>query len=908
MTRVRIAAVGVLLALAGLAAFIYAFAISGVLVPVLGELGALAVGFGPFGGGIAASVATLFDSSQRETYSLLTTSTSIEAAQHAVAFGAVAWVGGWLVLSRVLEARVSPSPVNALRFVVGAALVLGALLLLIGVAVAWYGASLLGGWGWLIGPVATVVLGVPTPFMVRFGVGLMSPAPPTLTSLLNPRLARAVDFHWGTLSAYGLGLLASELVFIGAYLLLVGKSFSAEVPLRVFGVVLQVIALVLAWRAGRSFRVALIVAGFMAMLGVIGGSFFVGSGLAPVFAFVWALVIAVVVAFAAGFGGAANARRLSIPELTIAFLYFGLPVPLVLTLMHHVSALMLNVGYRLRELVYLSSLLGENRPELGYWLVTLGLALFMFLGINLGFVATSSGKLDLRTSYESFIASRHVAVFRPRLLIGVFLVLILGIVPPLILLAIVSAAENAVNRTRIKRLGFQDPLKAAEALYQDKLRAQTPTAMMTALSVGGVGVGVMALIIVLSVMSGFEADLQKKILGTNSHGVVMKYTPEMPEYPEVMEKIHQVRGITGATPFILNEVMVSSEGNISGSMIKGIDPETVGSVTDLPSSLDCKPGEPCLPMEALDDPTKIRSKRLEKGAGPGALDERPAGLIDDPLIELAPEKADDVATLLPGVIVGKELAASLKVVVGDRINVVSPLGGELGPQGPMPKSRPFRVAGIFYSGMFEYDSKFVYIHLREAQTFFGIKGASGVEVKVDDVDNARGIMKRIYDALDGYPYRTKDWGEMNRNLFAALRLEKLVMAIILTIIIIVAAGLIVATVIMLVLEKRKEIAVLKALGVSDGGVVKIFLSEGLQIGVAGGLLGLVSGLAWCLFIEKVGIKLDPQVYYIPALPVRIVPLQTVLAVVVAILVTFLASVYPALKASQVEPVEGLKSE
>jgi lipoprotein-releasing system permease protein len=149
---------------------------------------------------------------------------------------------------------------------------------------------------------------------------------------------------------------------------------------------------------------------------------------------------------------------------------------------------------------------------------------------------------------------------------------------------------------------------------------------------------------------------------------------------------------------------------------------------------------------------------------------------------------------------------------------------------------------------------------------------------------------------------------MNRNLFAALRLEKLVMAIILSVIVIVAAGLIVATVIMLVLEKRKEIAVLKALGVSDGGVVKIFLAEGLQIGVAGGILGLISGLAWCLFIEKVGIKLDPQVYYIPSLPVKIEPLQTALAVVIAILVTFMASIYPALKASQVEPVEGLKSE
>lgn len=805
MTRTRLTALGVLLALGGLVAFVYAFAISGLLPVVLGELASVTIGFGPFLGTLGASGSALMLESQRVSYSLLVVPGAVEGARQAVLVGALLWVGGWVALAKALQPDAE---------------------------VAW---------------VDSPAKGKP----------------------LFPRLANSRDFHWGTLAAYGFGLLFAELVFLIAYLLLVGKSSG------------------------------------------VGGA--VTGGLAPVYAFAWAMLVAVGVAFGAGFLGAANARRLSIPELTIAILYFGLPVPALLTAMHHVSWLMLNVGYRLREVVYLSSLLGESRPELGYWLLTAGLALATFLGINLGFVATASGRFDLRTSYESFVASRHVAVFRPRLLIGVFAVLIFGIVPPLILLAIVGAAENAVNRTRIKKLGLADPLRAAEALNQQKLEAQTPTAMMTALSVGGVGVGVMALIIVLSVMSGFEADLQKKILGTNSHGVVMKYTPEMPEYPEVMEKIHQVRGITGATPFILNEVMVSSEGNISGSMIKGIDPATVGSVTDLPASLGCEPKQPCHAMEALEDPAKIRTRRLETGPGPGALDERPAGgepsvILNDPLIDMAPAKPDDAPSLLPGIIVGRELASSLKVVVGDRLNVVSPLGGELGPQGPVPKSRPFRVAGIFYSGMFEYDSKFVYIHLREAQSFFGVKGASGVEVKVDDVDNARGIMKRIYDSLDGYPYRTKDWGEMNRNLFAALRLEKLVMAIILTIIVIVAAGLIVATVIMLVLEKRKEIAVLKALGVPDGGIVKIFLSEGLQIGVAGGILGLVSGLAWCLFIERVGIKLDPQVYYIPALPVRIVPLQTFLAVVIAILVTFLASVYPALKASQVEPVEGLKAE
>jgi len=808
VTKTRLTALGVLLVLAGLAAFVYGFAIAGVLPVVLGDLASVGIGFGPLLELLGAGAAAALVETQGTMMALLVVPGEVRNAQAAIGLGVVCWVLGWAALSVSLAPEALVAAVDS----------------------------------------------------------------PAKGKALFPRLANSRDFYWGTLAAYGFGFLLAELGFIGVYLALVGKA---------------------------------------AGTGVVTG------GLAPVYAFLVAFVIAMALAFAAGFIGAANAQRLSIPELTIALLYFGLPVPLFLTLMHHVGSLMLNLGYRLREVVYLSSLLGENRPELGYWLITAALAVGIFLGINLGFVATSSGRFDLRASYESFIASRHVAVFRPRLLIGAFTVLIFGIVPPLILFAIVSAAEAAVNRTRIKKLGLSDPLLAAEALHQQKLNAQTPTAMMTALSVGGVGVGVMALIIVLSVMSGFEADLQKKILGTNSHGVVMKYSPEMPEYDEVMGKISAVKGVTGATPFILNEVMVSSEGNISGSMIKGIDPGTVATVTDLRSSLSCDEHGACPALDGLDDPTSIRAKRLEAfGTGPGALDERPAGLeqvpqpevLRDPLIELEPAKPDEKPAVLPGIIVGKELAAALKVVVGDRMNVVSPIGGELGPQGPMPKSRPFRVAGIFYSGMYEYDSKFVYIHLREAQTFFGIKGASGVEIKVDDVDNARGIMNRIRDSLDGYPYRTKDWGEMNRNLFAALRLEKLVMGIILTIIVIVAAGLIVATVIMLVLEKRKEIAVLKALGVPDGGVVKIFLSEGLQIGIAGGVLGLISGLAWCLFIEKVGIKLDPQVYYIPALPVRIEPLQTVLAVVIAILVTFLASVYPALKASQVEPVEGLKSE
>ncbi len=687
---------------------------------------------------------------------------------------------------------------------------------------------------------------------------------------LLPALARYTDFHWGTLAAYGGGILFAEVAFIIVHTGLAGPV-----------------------------------------------------GLAPVLAFVFALLVAFGVAFAAGFAGAANGGRLAVPEATVGLVYLGLPLPILLTARHFVPGLQLALGEHLREITHIAELLG--RAEGSYWLVFGALVLLMVLGITSGFVATGSGRVDLRTGFELFVARRHVMVFRPRLLLGTLAVLLLGIIPPLLVLAILRATEAAVERTRIKRLGQTDPLRASEAMHAAKLNEQTPTMMMTALSVGGVGVGVMALIIVLSVMSGFELDLRQKILGTNAHGVVTRYGMDaFVDHDEVMGKVKGVPQVIGATPFILNEVMISSEGDISGSVIKGIDPKTVGEVTDLPQNI--------LPGGSLDylvHPEKILSSRQQQWGGT-LSDEREAARRAKPREEPreeAPEDAPEVADddpfadiirtpspraedgpVLPGIIVGKELAANMRVVVGDRLNVVSPLGGELGPHGPMPKSRPFRVAGIFYSGMFEYDSKFVYISLKDAQDFFGLKGVSGIEVKLAEIDDARRVMKRVQDELGGYPYRTRDWGDMNKNLFAALRLEKLVMGVILSIIVIVAAGLIVATVIMLVLEKRKEIAVLKALGVPDGGIVKIFLAEGLQIGVAGGLLGLISGLAWCFFVDRVGIKLDPEVYYIPALPVKIEPLQTAIPVIIAVLVTYLASIYPALKASRVEPVEGLKAE
>ncbi|WP_224249517.1 FtsX-like permease family protein [Hyalangium gracile] len=716
----------------------------------------------------------------------------------------------------------------------------------------------LGGWG-----------------LLAFGIQ-RAPAPTEGPSAaagatLYPRLAGYRDFYWSTLGAYGGGVLLAELVLILLQTLLSSGVGQSE--------------------------------------GGAGGS---GLQLAPPWAFAVSLVVACGVAFVSGAIGAARARRLSMPEATIGVFYLGLPIPIILTLMERVGPLQLSLGHRLREVTYVAGLLG--RPELGYWLVFGLLVLMLVLGINSGFIAAGSGKLDLRAGFELFVARRHVAVFRPSLLLGTMAVLLLGIIPPLIIYGIIRAVEAAVERTRIRELGMADPIAAAHALNKLKLRQQSPTMMMTALSVGGVGVGVMALIVVLSVMSGFEIDLQQKILGTYAHAVVSKYAGDLPEYPKLMEQIGKVRGVIGQSPFIVNQVMIASEGNVDGVVIKGIDPKTVGEVTELPSYM--LPGGS---LDFLNKPELILPKRAPGGPGSPMLDDKPAGGAPppapgepaeeeevDPIIGRPTKPAQE--QVLPGIILGRELAASLRVVVGDRVNVVSPLGTELSPSGPVPKNGAFRVAGVFYSGMYEYDSKFVYISLAEAARFFDVKGATGIELKVADIDDARRIASDVVRKLGGYPYRARDWSEMNKNLFSALRLEKLVMGIILSIIIIVAAGLIVATVIMLVLEKRKEISVLKALGVSDAGIVKIFLAEGLQIGVAGGLLGLLSGLAWCLFIEKVGIKLDPEVYYIPALPVKIEPVQTLLAVVIAVLVTYLASIYPALKASSVEPVEGLKAE
>ncbi len=562
----------------------------------------------------------------------------------------------------------------------------------------------------------------------------------------------------------------------------------------------------------------------------------------------------------AAFGAAAalSARRLAFYEVTAAGLLWTATVALRVAVLPSLRG---------------SPLGTEGLESQGTLVVVLGLlaagalaAVAVFIGATVAYLLAGSGRLDASLSFELYVARSHLRL-SPRTLLGLFLLCVTGVLPGLLFLLVRSLLADAAER-RAERRGL---LHA---------RARLPaTLLMTLISIGGVAIGVWALTVVLSVMSGFEADLKRKILGHNAHGMVMKYGQnEFTDWRETRERVRNVPGVTGATPFLYNEVMIAAGQNLTGAVVKGIDPATIGTVTDLPAAVE--EGQ----LAWLSTPALVPVSPVRDAAAP-------------------PERGP-----LPGIVIGRELARSLRVFVGDQVNVVSPFG-DLGPAGPQPKSRSFRVAAIFYSGMYEYDAKFAYLELAEAQRFFATGDAvTGLELKVKDVDAARAVMGRIQSALGGYPYRTKDWGELNRNLFSALQMEKLVMAVILGFIVLVASFIIVATLIMLVLEKTREIAVLKSMGAGVPGIMKIFVAEGLIIGAVGTFFGLVLGFGTCLLVDRVGIPLDPEVYYISNLPVLMDPGQFGLVALMSVALAWLATIYPATKAARLRPVDGLRSE
>lgn len=302
----------------------------------------------------------------------------------------------------------------------------------------------------------------------------------------------------------------------------------------------------------------------------------------------------------------------------------------------------------------------------------------------------------------------------------------------------------------------------------------------------------------------------------------------------------------------------------------------------------------------------------EPAPEPPAGDLERAARIDELDEFLLPEPAEDrrrrerTVDLLPGLIVGAELARSLRLHVGDEVNVVSP-NGELGPTGPMPRSRPFRVAGVFYSGMFEYDMQFVYTDLATAQRFLGLGGAiTGIQVRVDDWERADERARAIGEVVGRTELRVRSWQEVNRNLFGALQLEKLAMFIMLLLAILVASFCVVGALMLMVQEKGKEVGILKAMGAEDRQVIGMFLVQGLLIGLLGALSGCGLGYQVCFFAEHFGIAMDPEVYYIDRLPVHVEALDFVAVGLSAVVVCLVATVYPAIVGSRLRPVDAIR--
>ncbi|MDX2021717.1 MAG: ABC transporter permease [Deltaproteobacteria bacterium] len=449
--------------------------------------------------------------------------------------------------------------------------------------------------------------------------------------------------------------------------------------------------------------------------------------------------------------------------------------------------------------------------------------------------------------------------------------------------------------------------------------------VFTSFSIFGVFLGTAAPIVALSVMSGFEADLKNKIRGWKADVVVESATDKpFVDWRPLLNKIETIPNVMGAAPYLETELMIFASNTPSGIMLRGIEPESAKKVLDLSSHMkegslaDLKPADrapdgpehvepPPLPTdEQLEPPgeednadgTHKKTVGSKKSGKWSPSDPEGATVTLHPA--LGPET--------PAIVLGEELfARTLRLFVGDGVDLMCPLCG-VGPTGPIPKSRPFRVVGHFKSGMYEYDSKLAYVHLAEAQRLLGTPGEiTGIDVRTRSADDARAVADQIHARL-GPGYRVRTWEDLNRALFLALRLEKIAMFVALAFIGLVASFSIVSNLFMLVTEKAREVAILKGMGATDQGIRRLFLLEGAYIGLLGSVVGAAVGVAACLLMETYGLPLPSDIYYIDQLPVVMRPLEVVGISAVALALAVLAAVYPAILASRLRPVEGLRYE
>ena len=414
--------------------------------------------------------------------------------------------------------------------------------------------------------------------------------------------------------------------------------------------------------------------------------------------------------------------------------------------------------------------------------------------------------------------------------------------------------------------------------------------VISILSIFGVAVSSFALCVVISIMGGFGADLKRKILGNHAHiSVDRGSVGGFSDWREALQRVRQLPDVVAATPAAAGEAMASSNSNTAGVIIRGIEPETVGAVIDLVQNIEV--GK----FEYLMRPAELAQLPPDTviGLGGAGQEFRKGPSFKSELITGEPEVEPSAEDTFPGLIVGRELAKSLHVLVGDEVSLVAALG-DLGPMGVMPRTRRFRIAGIFYSGMYEYDSSHVYMLLDRAKEFLDLgDNVTNIEIKVADAERVGTVRGQVAETLAPMNLRVRDWQELNRNLFSALKLEKIATFIILIIAITVACFCIICTLLLMVTEKSKEIAIIKSLGASDNAVLRIFMAEGMIIGSIGTVFGVVTGWVMCEGLKGFGVRLDPEVYYVDTLPIEVNLADYGLIAVCALAIAVLAPLYPA---------------